>query len=89
MTTIFCLSRKFIHKKCQWALCLLTVSGDDESESAVYCLCCIDCVHLGKTLTTEDDLDTEDLKDDERRDVMVDDDGDNSVAVVMSCHWCW
>ena len=47
-------------------------------------------MHLGKTqLTTEDDLDTEDLKDDERRDVMVDDDGDNSVAVVMSCHWCW
>ena len=65
------------------------MSGDDESESAVYCLCCIDCVHLGKTLTTEDDLDTEDLKDDERRDVLVDDDGDNSVAVVMSCHWCW
>ena len=28
--------------------------------------------------TTEDDLDTEDLKDDEReRDVLVDDDGDN------------
>ena len=42
------------------------------------------CAHLGKTLTTEDDLDTEDLKDDEReRDVMVGEDGRSNVMSLV------
>ena len=45
---------------------------------------CIYCAHLGKTLTTEDDLDTEDLKDDEReRDVMVGEDGRSNVMSLV------
>ena len=36
-----------------------------------------------QTLTTEDDLDTEDLKDDERERCH------GVLAGVMSCHWCW